>query len=277
MDYYQIKVAILEKNLISINPESSNGLNSVNQAIILCRNQLLEFKTLVSKNGFSTSFEEILFFKHTKQYSLQNLIYYFEIKSFEIQFPKGDIELQKKYIFKKLSKINKFFLRNLDFEQYVQQDKKYLDDRYFTRTYFNDFNITYSNYYFRDPDFSTSHDLLLAKVKAYNKFIDYLETRLTSIGSTKKRQKNKEFKPLNWTGSKVDLTELGYALKYHGSVNNGNSSVNEIIQQLEQVFNFSSGDPYKNYSEMRMRKKSRTKFLDELAIGLQTKMGNEDR
>lgn len=274
---YQIKVALLKKSLSSVEPESRNGLNAINQAIILCRNQLLEFKTLVIKTGFSSPAEEVLFFKYTKQYSLLNLIYYFEIKSFEIQFPKGDMELQKRYILKKLGKVNKFFLRNLDFSQYVQQGKSYLDDRYFTRTHFNDFNVTNSKYYFRDPDFSTSHDLLLAKVNAYNKFIDYLETRLSNLGKPKNHNKDKDFKLLNWTGSKTDLTELGYALKFHGSVNNGNSSVNEIIKQLEQVFNFSSGDPYKNYSEMRLRKKSRTKFLDELAVGLQTKMGNDDR
>lgn len=272
---YEHKIGILQRRLKDINSGNLDILEISNKAIIYCRNLLTEFKANIIKLSFKSVSEEITFFKETKQYPLSNLIYYFEIKSFEVQFPKGNLEEQKRYSLKKLGKLNKYYLLNIDFHQYIIQGKSYLDDRYFTRKHFDEFNITHAKYYFRDPEFSSSHDILLAKFKAYNKLIEYIEHRIVNLNKPKTTKKG--FKPLNWTGSKVDMTELGYALKYHGSVNNGNSSVNEIIQQLEEVFNFSSGDPYKNYSEMRMRKKSRTKFLDELAIGLQTKMGNEDR
>ena len=273
---FENKIGILRKQLDCINSEKLDILITTNRAIILCRNLLSEFKTYVGENGFKNISQEISFFKEVKQYPFWNLIYYFELKSFEIQFPKGNVEEQKKYTLKRLNKLNKFYLRNIDFSQYVEQNKSYLDDRYFTRKHFNDFNITHSKDYFRDPQFSSSHDLLLAKVKAYNKIIRYLEFRLSNLGKPRNKIKDLGLKPLNWTGSKTDMTELGYALKFHGSINNGNVNVNEIIQLLETAFNFNSGDPYKNFSEIRIRKKSRTKFLDELSMGLLNRMQKGD-
>ena len=274
---FENKIKILRKQLDNINSENSDILDITNQSIIICRNTLSDFKKLLSKSGFKNISEEMKFFKEVKQFPLSNLIFHFEIKSFEIKLPKGNLEAQKRFTLKKINKINRFNLHNLDFLQYIKLGETYLDDRYFTRKHFNNCNITHSKYYFQDPEFSTSHDLLLAKVKAYNKLIKYLEIRLANLGKPMNKIKNLNFKPLNWTGSKTDMTELGYALKFHGSINNGNVNVNEIIHLLEMAFNFKSGDPYKNYSEIRIRKKSRTKFLDELAIGLQSKMSNDDR
>ncbi len=275
MDFKQ-NACLLEKQLAELNSTQDNILVKADKAIVLCRVVLCKFKTEIIKNGFSDLQKEILFFKQLKQVPLSSLVYYFKIKSFEVIFPKGNKEIQKKYIHKKLNKLNRFYLNNLDFSQYIEQGKTYMDDRYFTTKYSNEFNITHSKHYLRDPKFSSSHDLLLAKLYANLRVIEYMERRLVNLDKPKSKINRLALKQLNWTGSKTDMTELGYALKYRGSINNGNTSVNEIIQQLERIFNFNSGDPYKNYSEMRLRKKSRTKFLDELAISLQSKMGNDD-
>ncbi|WP_396632848.1 RteC domain-containing protein [Maribacter sp. R86514] len=274
---FKQKILNLNSQLSVLNSKNDSILFITDKAITLCRDLLSEFNKEILANGFNNTLDEIRYFKEYKLVPLSNLVYYFDIKSFELFMPKGYRERQKKYIEKKLDKFNKFYVKNIEFFQYIGHGKTYLDEHYFTTKCFNDINITHSQQYFRNSAFCSSHDLLLAKYYANKRMLEYVGMRLANLGNPNGKNCNLTLNKLNWTGSKVDMTELGYALKYHGSVNNGNSSVNEIIQQLEQVFNFSSGDPYKNYSEMRMRKKSRTKFLDELAIGLQTKMGNEDR
>lgn len=272
---FEYKVEILKKQIDTINSETSDILDATNKTIILCRNLLLEFKTCFKERTCDSISEEIVFFKEVKQFPLWNLVYHFELKSFEIHFPKGSKRIQRKYIQKKLSKLNRFFATNLDFVQYIEQGQTYLDDRYFTRKYFNDFNITHSKYYFRDPSFSSSHDLLLAKLLANIRLIEYLEKRFKNIDDSSCGIK--ALGNLVWTASGTDLTELGYSLKRSGAINQGNVSIKEIINGLEQLFNFDSGDPYKNFSEIRIRKKSRTKFLDELTLGLLSKMDTEDQ
>ena len=274
---FKQKILNLNSQLSVLNSKRDSILLITDKAITLCRDLLSEFNKEIIANGFDNTLDEIRYFKEFKLVPLSNLVYYFDIKSFELYMPKSNRERQKRYIEKKLDKFNKFYVKNIDFFQYIGQGKTYLDEHYFTTKCFNEINIAHSQQYFRNSAFCSSHDLLLAKFYANKRMLEYVEIRLVNLGKPNGKNNNLTLNKLNWTGSKVDMTELGYALKYHGSVNNGKSSVNEIIQQLEQVFNFSSGDPYKNYSEMRLRKKSRTKFLDELAIGLQTKMRNEDR
>lgn len=244
-------------------------------SIVLCRNLLTKMKRIVSPMRFETVEDEVTYFKEIKHIPLSNLVYFFELKSFEVHFPKGDDNIKRKYTIKKLKRLNDFFSRNLDFAQYIDQGKNYLDDRYFTRKYFNDFNITHARYYFRDPDFSTSHDLLLAKLSANRKFSEYLDIRLKHIGKLngKKAAMDSE---LIWTSSKTDMTELAYALKSIRSINNGQASIKDIIKALETAFHFNSGDPYQNFGEIKIRRKSRTKFLDDLTIGLTNNLEKND-
>jgi len=266
----------LSVELERIQSITTDILKQSDLSIVLCRNLLSKLKKEILHDIFKNDKEEINFFKQIKQVPLSNLVYFFELKSFEIHFPKGDESSKKKYITKKLKKLNDFFTQNLDFIQYIDQDKTYLDSHYFTRKYFNEFNITHAKYYFRDPDFSSSHDLLLAKLKANRKLVIYLEQRLKSIG--RRNGHTISFnKQLNWTATKTDMTELAYALKSSGAINNGKVNLKEIVRALEIAFSFNSGDPYRNYSEIQIRKKSRTKFLDELTFGFISNLdkGNE--
>lgn len=265
----------LSEELARIQSITKDVVKKSDLSIVLCRNLLIKFKRHISKIKFHSPIEEIQFFKRIKQIPLSNLVYFFELKSFEIHYPKGSDSTKKKYINRKLKKVNEFFSRNLDFIQYIDQEKTYLDTHYFTREFFDEFNITHARYYFRDPDFSTSHDLLLAKLSANRRLIGYMDQRLSNIGKRNGHiviPSNR----LNWTGSKTDMTELVYALKSSGAINQGRASIREITKALEQIFHFRSGDPYQNYREIRIRKKSRTKFLDDLTINLLSDLDKAD-
>jgi hypothetical protein len=72
------------------------------------------------------------------------------------------------------------------------------------------------------------------------------------------------------------MTELVYALYHSGAVNNGNAEIKEIANALQRTFNFDLGDFYRTYTEIRARKKSRVKFLDELSSRLISRLDMED-
>lgn len=266
----------LQDELESIRQTTLNRIKQSDLSIILCRNLLYKFKKYVVKNEFSDINSEIAFFKQIKQVPLSNLIYFSEVRSFETQFPRGNKGAQKMTINKELNKLNRFFVYNMDFVQYAEQGKVYLDHHYFTRDYFNKFNITYPKYYFRDPDFSSSHDLLLAKVKANKNLIGYLETRLKNINHINGAPIKNPVKTFQWTASKAALVELIYALDEYKAINGGKADLKETASLFQYIFNFDLGDFYKIYSEIKSRKKSRTKFLDDLTRELISRMDKDD-
>lgn len=267
----------LIKDLSNIDLSSNDLIRQTNMAVSLCRDVLSLFKKEVSNKDFPAVALEIEFFKHTKQIPLQYLIYYSQIRSFELQFPRAILSKQQDYITSKMSKLNRFFTYNLDFAHYIESGQKHLDQQYFTRSHFNTLPITHSKFYYLEPEFNTSHDMLLGKLLAYQSLIGYLQKRLQNLENTAHVHDLGNTKnSLKWTASKTGMTELIYALYHGGAVNNGNIEIKEIANALQQTFNFELGDFYRTYTEIRARKKSRVKFLDELSTRLISRLDMED-
>jgi hypothetical protein len=260
----------LIKQLEDIKYSSVEIIERSNKSIIICRNLLNEFRKVVTVKEFESTQDEVDFFKRTKQVPFSQLIYYSELRSFEIQFPKADKSEQRKHLKKKLGKLNRFFLYNMDFVQYIESKHTHLDKQYFTRDYLDHIPITSSKFYFQDPDFCTPYGLLFGKLRAYKRFINYLQNRLSSIESTNHNPNSvvPYQSELEWTSSKTALTELIYALHHSRVINNGKSDIKEIASTLEKVFHFELGDYYKTFAEIKTRKISRTIFLDDLSEGL---------
>lgn len=267
--------ALINKFKIELNQiqlENPDIIKRTNKSIALCSAVLTALRKEIAKNGFKDINAEIDFFKHTKLIPLVPLIYNTEIRSFELQFPKANLVRQKKYIKKKINKINRFFIYNIDFNQYVKSGLSHFDKQYYTREYLGAIPISYSRHYFQDLEFSTARDMLLGKLMAYNQFIIYLKNRMDG---ERNFLRDEDFK-LKWTSSKSALTELIYALYHSNAINNGNVDIKEVAKALEHIFHFDLGNLYKIFAELKSRKKSRTKFLDELSINLQHQMDKSD-
>ena len=88
----------LEKDLSELRQSDFDIKELAHLSTIKCRDLLRTFKKEVLKNGFSSRKEEILFFKTVKQIPMVPLIYFSEIHSFEIQFPKANRKAQQKFI-----------------------------------------------------------------------------------------------------------------------------------------------------------------------------------
>jgi hypothetical protein len=70
------------------------------------------------------------------------------------------------------------------------------------------------------------------------------------------------------TAPKVYLNELGYAMKAHGSFNNGNAPVSKILTALGKMGNVDLGNTSRTFQQILSRKEGYTKYLDSLKLSL---------
>ena len=96
-------------------------LQKADSGIELANATLSKLKELVEHEDFESPAQEIDFFKNIKVDPMSYLIYFSEMRSCESHKPKAGISFQTQYFKKEMRKINKFFYRNTDFVQYMEQ------------------------------------------------------------------------------------------------------------------------------------------------------------
>jgi len=266
-----------EKVMDEISQEGVGLLKRADRAIPICNKTLSLMQDQIEKDDFDSPDKEILFFKNVKVIPMSFLIYFSEIRSCEVQKPKAGIDFQLRFFEKEIKKINKFFSRNSDFVHYMEQGHIYLDHQFFTRNHFNNFPLTPVINYYQYPEFTTSHDMLWAKIQAMYKYIHYIRSSIQKIKPGNQQLfSEKKHKLLLWTGSKTSMVELIYALYYTGVLNHGTVELSAVTSSFEDFFNVKLDNVYKTYSEIKKRKGSKTKFLEDLIVSLQLKMDRDD-
>ena len=118
---------------------------------------------------------------------------------------------------------------------------------------------------------------------AYDILSIYLKEKLGKLESKYSKSdimEKKEYlinSKLFWTESKIALIELIYAIYSIGAVNHGVTDIKVIADVSEKLFHIELGDLYHGFTEMRLRKKDRTKFIDQLKIRLLHRMDETDQ
>ena len=79
-----------------------------------------------------------------------------------------------------------------------------------------------------------------------------------------------------WTGKKVALIELIYALFIDGAYNNGNADLTDIVKSFEIAFQIDLGNFSRTFSEIKARKMNRIKYMEVLTDKLSAKMDESD-
>src|SRR5690606_33566146 len=105
--------------------------------------------------------------------------------------------------------------------------------------------------------------------------INYLKRKVSRNKKRSFRVQNKG-PILKWTGAKVDLVELIYALHASTMINNGNVEIKEVANAMEKLFGIKVGDYYRMFLEIRMRKSNQSKLLDTLKMSLANKIAQAD-
>ena len=251
-------------------------------AIPIIFNALEKLKGDVVTNDFNSVEEEIHFFKHVKPLFLSKLIYYNRIFKIEKRKPQCGKKVLSKYFRKEQKRINLYFEDNLDFHKYIKCSDTCQDRKFFTRGVFDVKQCLNSSYFSSDFRFNTSHDNKAATILSNELILIYLES---SIGLLKKFNcidlisKKAECVPkvgIIWTGKKVALIELIYALFIDGAFNNGNADLNEIVKAFEIAFQIDLGNFSRTFSEIKARKMNRIKYMEVLADKLSAKMDESD-
>lgn len=275
---YRISLQAIENKLNNVQSEIDEVLLLSEKSIEICIKGLRELRDVVIEKGFQNREAEIIFFKEIKPKIVSNLIYNNNIYTIETNRPNGSTKIKRKYIQMELRKLKNFFYENLDFYRYYRTGSTYLDYKYFIRGK-QDIRLNLDAFvYEADPDFSTSHDFKISTILANYLLQVYLENELTKIDfqPTNKESGLISRNQIKWTGNKVSLIELMYALHQSGVFNNGQSDIKAIATYFENIFNVDLGNYYRTYLELKIRQ-DRTKFLDSLRENFIRKIEDEEK
>ncbi|MFE3872495.1 RteC domain-containing protein [Flavobacterium sp. ZS1P70] len=266
----------LEHQLKLIHLETENQVQLAEQAIKISIIVLEKLKTFFIKYKRLNKTEEIEFFRDIKPKFAAKLIYYNEIYIIETNKPFGSQKTIGKYYKAELNKLKVFFEKNQEFYRYYRTGNNCLDNKYFIRAKY-DLKLMVDSFYFQaDHHFTTSHDYKVASILANDEIKVFLEEQIQKLGSKTIQSPSQLSKGPKWTGSKVELIELIYALHTEGVFNNGTSGLKEITSFFESVFEIDLGQFHRVFLEIRNRKTERTKFLNTLKNKLIIRMDNAD-
>ncbi len=279
MKKYDEIIKQVEIALEALEIETDNILLRAEKGIELTKNTLKEIRNIVIGYQFKTKQEEIYFFKHLKPKVYSKLIYYVKLFNIESKRPRGSSISQIEYFNCQINKLQTYFNDNLDFYHYYRRGATTFDKYYFLRGKADIRLLSNTFHFFTDEQFFTSHDCIISTILAYDLLIVHLKKEIDKLESNGKylnlRELQKQSK-ITWTAHKIDLIELIYALQSTDVINNGTVDIKDIAHVVERIFKIDLGDFYRAFLEIRMRKKRRTKFLDELKVHLEKRMNKID-
>lgn len=262
--------------------ESVDQINRSDVDIILRSEEILmetdrairELKKIVNQFQFKDWAEEIYFFKNTKPQFVAVYIFYSKILSIEASKPYADTKALISYYTNERESLIHFYNENKEFINYYRRKSTFLDKKYFVRFKF-DFKLKLSpELYSYDLDFSTSHDHIVSQILANDLLDQYLSDKINTEDNASNSLS--ELKTLEWTASKVALTELLYSLHLSNCFNAGHTELSEIVRWAEKAFDISLGNYHKTLGEIRIRKIDRSKFLNLLQQNLNQHLDDMD-
>jgi hypothetical protein len=116
------------------------------------------------------------------------------------------------------------------------------------------------------------------KMPFLTKSISLFEMQMDFVIRQMLQQPAQQHSSLKWTGSIVEWVELIYALYLVKRINNGNISLNELFQQMGEIFDFEVKEFSCYFMDIKRRKdEHRTKFTDLLQKAVLERMIEADR
>lgn len=262
------KIAKLHEELeLKINEVYDEGdmIKVAEKSLLLIDESIRKLKTLVSSHKFENFGEEVYFFKNLKPKFISKFIYYSLVLDLESHKPNAGKKVLKKYYMAEQEKLKNFYTEQSDFYSYYKREATYLDHKIFVRDSY-DLKMKLSlGFYNFDTSFTTSHDQLIAKFMADEKFDQYLKKQIDGLSEN---EVPKSLSPLVWSASKVGLIELIYALYQMRCFNGGNVELSEVVRFVEKSLGTDLGNFHKTIFEIRNRKQGPTKFLNIVSENL---------
>ena len=185
----------------------------------------------------------------------------------------------KNYYLSELRRINDYINSNHELATYYRSQSTSFDEMYFLRKEPDSWLLMNFEDYETDLNFTTIYDHKISKIMAFELLSEFIKSMLAKLeiqDNLSGSPNSKNIANVNWTGSKVSLVELLYALQSAGSCNNGTIDLKHLASHFENLFNIDLGNYYRVFQEMRIRKINRTTFLDQLKDRLIQRMDEAD-
>lgn len=272
-DEYYIE---LEVQFNKISKSAVDNIDSSTKKVELIEAKIKALYEWLLMYSFKNQEEEIFFFKEQKPRLVAYLIYYNKIIEIESNAPYST-KIKSKYFEVELKEITAYNKKNKIFYQYYRSKSTHNDSKYFTRNRDKKLRYYESHIINYDTRVSTSHDFNVATIKANDLLTKYLEENIDLLKKKNIHQNPLFDKTLKWTGNRIDLIELIYALHTQKVLNNGNTDIKELSKFFGQIFNEDIEESiYRSYIDIKNRKSSRTKFLNTLSANLNNRIAEED-
>lgn len=267
----------LENDLSRMKEVSENLPEQLEYAVGQCKVALDRMRKLVVSEGFPDQKLEIYFFKKIKPAVYCKLIYYRAV--FEIESNRNEIDKkgQKKYFQQQMDKIKEYMDKHQVKVQYYKCNFKHLDEKYFVREN-NEIPMEIrGDQHLLDEAFFTWHDHTFSTIMANEMLMDYIRKEMERLENSGVETTEPFKSTLRWTGNKIDLAEILYALHFSDAINDGNTTIKELTEAFGYILNVDlTKDIYKYYMEIKQRKIEKAKFLDYIKAILKRRIDEED-
>lgn len=264
INYSKERYGELQRELSMLNLELENPLIQIDSACKLVDNAMSELKAYLIQYKFQSDGEEIEFYKDYMTDFLKEAVFYTEVFNLESIKKVGTQKSMRQYYEQELRSIQNFLDSHQTLYNYLLLEDSDKDKTYFLRS---SEAPVYKPSLFRhtlDTRFCPVFTLYFGRIKGVLEISKHIYGQLRKLNGVSQYGHMAKKPQLNWTGKKVELVELVYALKVSGVINHGRAEIREISRVFESLFGMNFQDIYRTYTEISIRKKSRTAFLDFL-------------
>lgn len=268
----------MDKRLSEINSTEINIIQRFKASSSAILQVMSTLKEYIINYKFSNQADEINFFKNIKPKFLSKLIYFRRAFEMQSRLPLSSAESEKNFYLKELDKVCDYEKENKEFLSYYRANSTLFDEAYFIRKEPDSWLLLNFDSFETDLRFTTLYDLKISKILACELLSEFIKNSINKLetGNEFRKNRNSDILTLKWTASKVSLIELLYALQSAGSFNNGSIDLKNLASSFENLFEIDLGNLYRVFQEIRIRKQSRTAFLDQLKIQLIKRMNDAD-
>ncbi len=268
---------LLDKELQKIEKTTTNPIERYEKMIRASVNNYADLKQKLKEHQFADSSREIHFFKNVHPKAISKIHFFTALAKYFCHMSSFTTIKEKKCHCKKtLKSISDYNAHYHYIITYCKSGKSDFDEKYFLRKN-SDYPVALEDCLsLMDKDTSTGYDLILARYLAYSKLSEFL---LSEIKRFEIDDKNTQLGDgglfLEWTGSKIELVELMYALLANGSINNKQISISEVAIAFQKMFRVEFCDYFHTFSEIKNRKNP-TLFIDNLRKTLIKKIDEKE-
>ncbi|WP_313156017.1 RteC domain-containing protein [Sphingobacterium multivorum] len=266
----------LRQQLHELDYEGISGLEYYKKAHQISCSILRRLRSALTGYKFKHPEEEIEFFKTIKPRLHAEVLFYIECYRMELNSPTiRDKKAQLSYLKQLSIHYSQLLNQNSLLKLYFVTERNEEDRLLFLRSSNINSFIPFDPLLEFDEVFPPA-STEFAKIIAYQRILEEINEKGMAIRKGKKQPPPNETTALNWTGTKIELVELGYALHSAKSINNGKVELKKIMMGLEQLFNVEIGQYSRYFQSLMIRQGSRTPYTEKLNGNLSQRMDDAD-